>query len=72
MADVTNTFTEPEPSALLLLLGQESDAFSERGVDCPGDLPAPSDPGLVERAWAARRLSVTGRSSSVTTTSAMK
>ena len=55
MADVTNTFTEPEPSALLLLLGQESDAFSERGVDCPGDLPAPSDPGLVERAWAAKK-----------------
>ena len=55
MADVTNTFSEPEPCALLLLLGQESDAFSERGVDCPGDLPAPSDPGLVERAWAAKK-----------------
>jgi quinolinate synthase len=54
MAGVTNTFTEPEPSALLLLLGQQSDAYSERGVDCPGDLPAPSDPGLVERAWAAK------------------
>ncbi|MEZ5119590.1 MAG: quinolinate synthase NadA [Candidatus Nanopelagicales bacterium] len=51
---MTNTFTEPEPSALLLLLGQQSDAYSERGVDCPGDLPAPSDPGLVERAWAAK------------------
>ncbi len=55
MASVTNTFTEPEPSALLLLLGQQSDAYSERGVDCPGDLPAPSDPGLVERAWAAKK-----------------
>jgi quinolinate synthase len=52
---VVNTFVEPEPSALLLLLGQDSDAYSERGVDCPGDLPAPSDPGLVERAWAAKR-----------------
>jgi quinolinate synthase len=51
---VTNTFTEPEPSALLLLLGQQSDAFSERGVDCPGDLPAPSDPDLVARAQAAK------------------
>jgi quinolinate synthase len=55
MADVTNTFTEPEPSALLLLLGQQSDAHSERGVDCPGDLPAPSDPGLIERARAAKK-----------------
>ncbi|HWM38567.1 MAG TPA: quinolinate synthase NadA, partial [Streptomyces sp.] len=27
---------------------------SERGVECPGDLPAPSDPGLVERARAAK------------------
>lgn len=51
---MTNTFAEPEPSALLLLLGQQSDTLSERGVDCPGDLPAPSDPGLVARAWAAK------------------
>ena len=72
MADVTNTFTEPEPSALLLLLGQESDAFSERGVDCPGICPRPATPDFVERAGRPRRLSVTGRSSSVTTTSAMK
>ncbi|WP_415853125.1 quinolinate synthase NadA, partial [Streptomyces albus] len=27
---------------------------SERGVECPGDLPAPSDPGLVARARAAK------------------
>ncbi len=52
---MTNTFTEPEPSALLLLLGEQSDPRSERGVDCPGDLPAPSDPDLVERAWAAKK-----------------
>jgi quinolinate synthase len=51
---VANTFTEPEPSALLLLLGQGLDTNSERGVDCPGDLPAPSDPGLVARARAAK------------------
>jgi quinolinate synthase len=51
---VSNTFTEPEPSPLLLLLGEGSDAFSERGVDCPGDLPAPSDPDLVARAQAAK------------------
>jgi len=38
----------------LLLLGRGSDPESERGVECPGDLPAPSDPDLVERARAAR------------------
>ncbi len=38
----------------LLVLGQGTDAHSERGVECPGDLPAPSDPGLVERARAAK------------------
>jgi quinolinate synthase len=39
---------------VLLLLGRGKDAGSERGVDCPGDLPAPSDPDLVERAKAAK------------------
>jgi quinolinate synthase len=39
---------------VLLLLGRGKDPESERGVDCPGDLPAPSDPGLVERARAAK------------------
>jgi quinolinate synthase len=51
---VANTFTEPEPSPLLLLLGEGQDPLSERGVDCPGGLPAPSDPDLVRRARAAR------------------
>jgi quinolinate synthase len=52
---MANTFTEPQPSPLaLLLLGHGSDAGSEKGVDCPGDLPAPSDPDLVERARAAK------------------
>ena len=51
---MANTFTEPEPSALLLLLGEGQDPLSERGVDCPGGLPAPSDPDLVRRAKAAR------------------
>ena len=45
-------FTEPAPSALLLLRG--SDLASERGVECPGELPAASEPDLVERARAAR------------------
>jgi quinolinate synthase len=44
---------EPTPLALLLL-GRDSDPSSERGVDCPGDLPAPSDPNLVARAREAK------------------
>ncbi len=52
---MANTFTDPQPSPLaLLLLGHGSDPDSERGVDCPGDLPAPSDPDLVARATAAK------------------
>ncbi|MFD9463197.1 quinolinate synthase NadA [Streptomyces sp. NPDC060027] len=44
---------QPTPLALLLL-GREADPRSERGVECPGDLPSPSDPDLVERARAAK------------------
>ena len=44
---------EATPLALLLL-GRQSDPSSERGVDCPGDLPAASDPTLVARARAAK------------------
>ena len=47
------TFVEPAPSALLLL-GRGVDLASERGVECAGALPSPSDPDLVERARAAR------------------
>jgi quinolinate synthase len=39
----------------LLLLGRGTDPDSERGVDCPGELPPASDPRLVERAEAAKR-----------------
>lgn len=39
----------------LLLLGRESDLLSERGVSCEGELPAASDPALLERARAARK-----------------
>ena len=39
----------------LLLLGSESDVNSERGVSCDGQLPAASDPQLVDRAQAARK-----------------
>ena len=38
----------------LLPLGRGTDLTSERGVECPGDLPAPSDPTLVARARAAK------------------
>src|SRR6188472_3297381 len=38
----------------LLPLGRGTDLTSERGVECPGDLPAPSDPDLVERARVAK------------------
>src|SRR3954451_23491477 len=48
-------FAEPAPSSTaLLLLGRGQDLRSERGVECPGDLPEPSDPDLVSRARAAR------------------
>lgn len=39
----------------LLLLGQEADLSSERGVSCTGELPEASDPSLVARAEAARK-----------------
>src|SRR5690242_19030673 len=38
----------------LLVLGQGRDLATERGVECPGDLPAPSDPDLVARARKAK------------------
>ena len=50
---MSDAFVEPRPSALMLL-GKRTDLDSERGVDCPGGLPAPSDPGLVERVRAAK------------------
>ena len=38
----------------LLILGQGKDFASERGVSCTGELPAASDPSLVERAKVAK------------------
>src|SRR3954471_21899708 len=38
----------------LLPLGRGTDLTAERGVECLGDLPAPSDPTLVARATAAK------------------
>ena len=53
---MASSFVEPTPTALATLLsGQgQSDLLSERGVSCPGVLPAASDPDLVERARAAK------------------
>ena len=60
-------------SPTLLLLGRGVDRDSERGVECPGALPLPSDPSLVERAIKAREtLGDKARSSSATTTSATR
>ncbi len=49
-----STWTEPESSPLLHLLGQLKDSESEKGVDCPGVLPPPAAPDLVKRALAAK------------------
>jgi quinolinate synthase len=46
--------TTPVRDLPLLFLGEGTDPASERGVDCPGDLPPASDPALVERARAAK------------------
>ncbi|MFI1193904.1 quinolinate synthase NadA [Micromonospora sp. NPDC020750] len=52
---MTSTWAEPSNTATaLLLLGRGGDSATERGVECPGDLPAPSDPDLVARAAAAK------------------
>src|SRR5690606_3132551 len=55
MCAMSATWVEPSGTATaLLLLGRGSDPHSERGVSCPGELPAPSDPDLVDRARAAK------------------
>jgi quinolinate synthase len=51
----TTEIFDVQPTALaLLLLGREADPRSERGVECPGELPAPSDLDLIERARTAK------------------
>jgi quinolinate synthase len=51
---VSITVEQPGRPLPLLVLGQGRDLATERGVECPGELPAASDPGLVERARAAK------------------
>lgn len=53
VGDPAGLDVQPTPLALLLL-GRDADPRSERGVECPGDLPEPSDPQLVARARAAK------------------
>ena len=50
---MTTISDRPAPVPLLLM-GRGVDLDSERGVDCPGELPPASDPDLVQRARAAR------------------
>ena len=51
---MTQSDSRPTTPLPLLVLGRGTELHTERGVECPGDLPAPSDPGLVERARAAK------------------
>ena len=48
------TWTEPSATPLLHLLGNYSDSETEKGVECPGELPKASAPDLVERALVAK------------------
>jgi len=48
------TWTEPSPTPLLHLLGNYSNPDTEKGVECPGELPKASAPDLVERALVAK------------------
>ncbi len=50
----TDTAAPKHAPLPLLILGHGRDLHSERGVECPGDLPAPSDPDLVQRARVAK------------------
>src|SRR5215212_9117641 len=50
----TSAPTRPGTPLSLFVLGEGSDPRSERGVECPGDLPPASDPALVERARRAK------------------
>ena len=55
MTSVSSITGSGQPTALLLL-GRGRDRDSERGVECPGDLPPASDPDLVARAAAAKAM----------------
>jgi len=48
------TLRQAAATTPLLLLGRRADPDSERGTYCPGEVPSPEDPRLIERARAAR------------------
>jgi quinolinate synthase len=50
------SLAEAAETTPLLLLGRQADPDSELGTICPGTVPEPSDPSLVERARLARAL----------------
>ena len=50
----TSALSRAADQTQLLILGRGEDPTSERGTICPGEVPAASDPDLVERARAAR------------------
>ena len=51
---MTSTAMSTSMPLPLLVLGAGTELHTERGVECPGELPPPSDPALVERARAAK------------------
>ena len=52
---MSTNFVEPSNTPLSLLLrAKGTDLLSERGVSCPGEMPAASDTDLVARATAAK------------------
>src|SRR3712207_6989097 len=53
-ATATPSLSRAAETTPLLLLGRKADPQTERGVICPGVVPDPADPSLVERARAAR------------------
>ena len=53
-ATATPSLARAAATTPLLLLGRGSAADTERGVICPGVVPDPADPSLVDRARAAR------------------
>ena len=53
-ADLAPSLARAAATTPLLLLGRAGDPDTERGVVCPGVVPEPGDPSLVERARAAK------------------
>src|SRR3712207_4066556 len=53
-ATATPSLSRAAETTPLLLLGRKADPATERGVICPGVVPDPADPSLVERARAAK------------------